>query len=220
MMCNSNKIWIGLLLAILFLYSCEMHGIDNQKIVKFTCQDIYIDTSEFYNISILFRFKVSNPSKNDFKFFANTSILNRDSLKSNFYILDTVNEVKFQLLLGPGPSLIKLYSGHTFALPVIMNKVLTWQKLKRMMNKVNDHTTNLTDASLILEFLKRSKLFYISNKDDFKTRHIDLKYLINDTIHIPYSDSTPVYFSVPSVKDFIDDSSFKKEHNPIIFLNR
>ncbi|HEU0227393.1 MAG TPA: hypothetical protein VFQ86_06625 [Arachidicoccus soli] len=209
---------IFMLGCIFFMFGCANHSsqIRNERKIQFSCKGIYIDTTG-YDVSILFKIKVSNQNKKQYYFFSNSSIFNRDSVKSNFYLIDTVHSLKYQLLLASGPTLMKLYSEKIFKIPVLMIGVLTWRDLRRIYHEHNLRTS-LSNLSLVIEFLKGSRLIYISNKKDFESRHINLKYSLGDSISITFSDETPVYFTIPDVKSFLDDSLLRQKDHYKIFL--
>lgn len=198
---------------LFFISGCISHHsqIKEKELVGFSCNEIYIDTSS-NEVNILFKIHASNQGQKDFYFFSNSSLLHRDSVKSNFYLLDTIHNREYQLLLGPGPVLNELYSGKTFNLPVLMIQGITWRNLYKQYHKSNTRK-DLSDSSMIIQFLKGSKLIHVSDKEDYETHHINLQYSVRDTIPVILSDSTCVYFTIPGVKGLLDDSVFRKNHD-------
>lgn len=184
--------------------------------IKFSCQEIYIDTSyDFFGA--LFKIRVSNQTNNKYYYFSNPSPLNKDSVYSNFYLQDTLYNLKFQLFLQP--ILNPLYPKKVIKLPVILAQQATWNDLKRIKSNSSLNDSN-SKIYLAINFLKQCRLIYVSEEKDFLDHHIKLKYLIDDTIHISFSDSTPVYFNVLSIQDFKNDSLFRHQHPPKAFLIR
>jgi len=200
-----------------WLCGCN-HQQNVSKIVDFSCSKIYIDTTNS-DVSVVFKMQIKNHTKKNYYFFANSSSLHRDSVFSNFYLLDTAYNAKYQLLLGPGPSLNPLFSEKKLNLPVLLIQETTWKEL--MQTGSNQMPAlNRSKLSLAIDFLKRSQLIYVSDKKDFQSHHINLRCFIKDTIHISFSQNTLVYFTIPSVKDFINDSLFRQQHPYSRFLLR
>jgi hypothetical protein len=214
---NNLQIQIEISLILILFSSCILHKRNQKGVIKFFCSEIIIDTTT-HDTYILFRINASNSSDKNYFFFANSSTIDRDSVRSNFYILDTLHHLKIQLLVGPGPVLNELYSGHAFDIPVSLVRGVNDSSFR---NKISNEIPQkeISDSLLTVKFLQRSRLLLVNNKGDFFDHHLNLKYLIKDTIHIPYIDSTPVYFAVPHMEDFIHDSLFNKEHSPSMFLS-
>lgn len=188
-MAVKNKLILDYILVLFFalFYGCispSRH--ESLKEVNFSCSKVYVDTTGI-DASILFKVLVSNKSKLNFYFFSNPSFLHKDSVNSNFFLLDPNKNQKFQLLSSPPVN--PLYSGKSYEIPLSMIRQITWKELKK---KGTDNTRTYKKKSkraLTIELLKGSQIVLFSDKRDFRDYDIDLQYFIKDTIKVMFTDS-------------------------------
>jgi hypothetical protein len=183
--------------------------------VTFSCQEIYVDTTKL-DLNILFKIKAVNNSRYNFYFFSNPSDIYKDSIYSNFFLLDTVKEVRYQLLCGPSEN--PLFSMKTYNLPVLLIHSVSWKALAKSNSK--NGGLSRSKRYLILNFLKRSKLIQVNDKRDFLNHNISYKYFIKDTVNIRMPDTVRVNLTIPNIDFFMDDSLFQEHYPGHVFLTK